>query len=222
MIEESPLVKKLLIRPTHRILLVNAPAGYTAELGPLPREVQVHQTPEGQYDLVQLFVIDRQELERDLAWLLDHLREDTIFWITYPKKSSGIRTDLGMMQSWDETARYGLSGVAAASIDDTWTALRFKPDHLVKKSGVGNQQISGSDFGEYIDVANRKVTLPDDVKAEMMNHPVAMSFYEELSYTNKKEYVLWILTAKQEKTRQDRISKMVQKLLEGMKNPAQK
>jgi uncharacterized protein YdeI (YjbR/CyaY-like superfamily) len=49
-----------------------------------------------------------------------------------------------------------------------------------------------------------------------------MSFYEELSYTNKKEYVLWILTAKQEKTRQDRITKMVQKLLEGMKNPTQK
>ena len=222
MVEENRLVKKLQIKPTHRILLVNAPESYPAELEPLPREVQLHYAPEGQYDVIQLFVVNHQELARDLSWLQDHLREDTIFWITYPKKSSGIESDLGMMESWDETAKYGLSGVAAASIDATWTALRFKPSNQIKKSGVGKQQIQGSDFSEFIDVENRRVELPEDARKQLLQHPAAMLFFESLSYTNKKEFVLWILTAKQDKTRQERIVKMIEKLLEGKKNPAQK
>lgn len=222
MIEESPLAKKLQIKPAHRVLLVNAPETYAAELDPLPREVHLVYHPEGQFDVVQLFVINRSELERDLAWLQDYLREDTIFWITYPKKSSGITTDLGMMESWDETAKYGLSGVAAASVDATWTALRFKPSGQIQRSGVGNQQIQTSDLGEYIDVENRKVQLPEDVKSQLLQHPTAMTFFEDLSYTNKKEFVLWVLTAKQDKTRKERITKMVEKLLEGKKNPTQK
>ena len=220
--EESVLAKKLQIKPTQRVLLVNAPESYAAELEPLPREVRVFHHPGGQFDVVQLFVINRQELERDLSWLQDHLREDTIFWITYPKKNSGITSDLGMMESWDETAKYGLSGVAAASIDATWTALRFKPTGQIKRSGAGNQQIQTSDLGEYIDVENRLVRLPEDVKSQLQHHPEAMAFFEELSYTNKKEFVLWVLTAKQDKTRQDRVTKMVEKLLAGKKNPSQK
>ncbi len=222
MTEESALVKKLRIKPTHRVLLVNAPAAYGDQLQPLPREVQVHHTPDGQYDVVQLFVIDRVELEKELTWLPEHLREDTVFWITYPKKDSGIRTDLGMMESWDETARLGLTGVAAASIDATWTALRFKPAGLVKKSAAGNQQIPNSEFGAYVDVAARTVTPPADLKELLEQHPSALSFFEGLSFTNKKEFVLWVLTARQDKTRQDRISKTVQKLLEGKKNPSEK
>lgn len=222
MTEESALVRKLQIKPTHRILLVNAPAAYTDELQPLPREVQVHHTPDGRYDVVQLFVINRRELEKELTWLPEHLREDTVFWITYPKKGSGIQTDLGMMESWDETARAGLSAVAAASIDATWTALRFKPANLVKKSATGSQQVRNSAFSAYIDADNRTVTLPPDLKGILQQHPSALSFFEDLSYTNKKEFVLWVLTAKQDKTRQDRILKMVQKLLEGKKNPSQK
>lgn len=222
MTEESALTRKLLIKPAHRVLLVNAPAGYPAELEPLPREVQLHHTPSGQYDVVQLFVINRQELERELGWVQDHLRPDTIFWITYPKKGSGMPTDLGMMESWDETARYGLSGVAAASIDAAWTALRFKPAVLVKRSGTGSRQIADSAFSEFIDVETRTVSLPPDARKALQQHPPALAFFEGLSYTNKKEYALWILTAKQDRTRQDRLAKMVQKLLEGKKNPAQK
>jgi len=49
-----------------------------------------------------------------------------------------------------------------------------------------------------------------------------MAFYQGLSYSNKKEYVAWILSAKQEKTRSERLIKMVEKLSEGKKNPSEK
>jgi uncharacterized protein YdeI (YjbR/CyaY-like superfamily) len=50
----------------------------------------------------------------------------------------------------------------------------------------------------------------------------AMAFYESLSFSNKKEYVVWILSAKQEKTKTERLEKLVEKLLTGKKNPSEK
>lgn len=220
--EESKLAKKLQIKPAQRILLVNAPASYHSLLQPLPREAQLFTKAEGTFDVIQLFVMNRQELQLDLKWLQDHLRPDTIFWITYPKKSSGIHSDLEMMQSWDETSKYGLSGVAAAAINEQWTALRFRPSSQVKRSGVGNSEIESNALGEYIDVKNRLVKLPSDLQSAMEEHPGTVIFFEGLSYTNKKEYVSWVLTAKQEKTRTDRIHKTVEKLLSGKRNPSEK
>jgi hypothetical protein len=220
--EESKLAKKLQIKPAHRVLLVNAPANYGELLQPLPREAQLLTKADGTYDVVQLFVMNSQELKRDLLWLQNHLRPDTIFWITYPKKSSGIESDLEMMQSWDETSRYGLSGVAAAAVNETWTALRFRPSSQVKRSEVCNSEIENNPLGQYIDVKNRIVKLPPDLHAAMQAESNSISFFEGLSYTNKKEYVSWVLTAKQEKTRIDRIQKTVEKLIAGKKNPTEK
>jgi hypothetical protein len=140
----------------------------------------------------------------------------------YPKKSSGIPSDINMMQSWEPLAKYGLDGVASAAVDSTWTAIRFRPKEQVKKSSVRNESISQNEFGEYIDVANRQVSLPPFLKAELEQHPQALSFFNKLSYTNKKEYVLWLLTARQEKTRSERLIKIIGKLLAGKKNPAEK
>jgi hypothetical protein len=220
--EESKLAKKLQIKPAHRVLLVNAPANYNDLLQPLPREAQLLTKAEGTYDVIQLFVMNSKDLQRDLLWLQDHLRPDTIFWITYPKKSSGIESDLEMMQSWDETSKYGLSGVAAAAINETWTALRFRPSSQVKRSEVCNSAIENNALGQYIDVKKRVVKLPADLQSAMQAQSKSISFFESLSYTNKKEYLSWVLTARQEKTRTDRIQKTVEKLLSGKKNPSEK
>lgn len=220
--EESKLAKKLQIKPAYRVLLVNAPANYAELLGPLPREARLFTSAEGYFDVVQLFVLNSKELQRHLVWLQDHLRPDTILWISYPKKSSGLESDLDMMQSWEETAKYGLSGVAAAAINETWTALRFRPTGQIKKSEVCNSEIEKNALGQYIDVKNRVVTLPSELHSAIQVQPAALDFYQSLSYTNKKEYVSWVLTAKQEKTKTERIQKTVEKLLAGKKNPSEK
>lgn len=220
--EVSKLAKKLLIKASQRILLVNEPVNYTELLGPLPKDVKICTTAEGNFDFVQLFVLNSQELQRDLQWLQPHLRPDTILWITYPKKSSGIVSDLEMMQSWDETSKYGLSAVAAVSINETWTSLRFRPKAQVKRSEVCNSAIENNALGQYINIKNRIVTLPPDLQWAMQAQPAAINFFESLSYTNKKEYVSWVLTAKQDKTKTDRIQKTVEKLLAAKKNPSEK
>lgn len=220
--EENKLVRKLRVKPGHRVLIVNAPGNYTELLEPLPPETTFFISPEGTFDGVHLFVINSGELQRDLAWLQEHLRPDSIFWIIYPKKSSAMISDLEMNQSWDETKKYGLAGVAAVAINETWTALRFRPADQLKRSEVCNSEIEKNALGEYIDVQNRVVRLPPDLLFAMQRDPESIDIFNSLSYTNKKEYVSWVLTAKQEKTKTDRINRTVDKLLAGKKNPAEK
>ncbi|MEO8795571.1 MAG: YdeI/OmpD-associated family protein [Daejeonella sp.] len=220
--EVSKLAKKLLIKPAQRILLINPPENYTDLINPLPREAEIFRHPEGNYDVIQVFVLNKLELIIELERLQDHLRPDTILWICYPKKTSGIHSDLEMMQSWDETATYGLSGVTALSINETWTALRFKPTNQIVRSGVGNAEIEQNELGKYIDVKNKAVVLPPELKSGLEQKPNTLHFFNTLSYTNKKEYITWVLTAKQQKTKDERIKNTLEKLAAGKKNPSEK
>jgi len=161
-------------------------------------------------------------LKNNLELISTMLKPDTIFWITYPKKNSGIPSDLEMMRSWDELEKYGLTGVAAAAIDETWTALRFKPKEQYKVSEFCNDEIKKNEHAAFINLETRKITLPPDMQQVLIKSPAAMAFYESLSFTNKKEYVVWILSAKQEKTKAERLEKLTGKLLGGKKNPSEK
>jgi len=218
----SPLAKKLQVKPGKHWLLFNAPANYLTLLEPLPEGTTISYEAKGSFDGVQLFVKNNTELVENLKVVVPILRPDTILWIIYPKKSSGIESDLEMMSSWDELGKYGLGGVAAAAVDETWTALRFRPKEQTKTSDTCNEEISKNEYSEYIDVDNRVVRLPDEIKDVLQKNPQALANYEKLSYSNRKEYVLWVITAKQDKTRYERKVKLVEKLLDGKKNPSEK
>jgi hypothetical protein len=218
----SPLAKKLQLKPGKHWLLFNAPASYLASFEPLPEGATISYEAKGSFDGVQLFVKNSAELIAELKVIVPVLKPDTVFWIIYPKKSSGIKSDLEMMSSWDEPAKYGLRGVAAAAINETWTALRFRPKEQSKISDTNNDNIKQNEYSAYIDVDNKMVRLPDEIKNIFQKNQQALANYEKLSYSNRKEYVLWILTAKQEKTRSERLLKMVEKLEAGKKNPSEK
>jgi len=218
----SAVAKKLLIKPGKNWLFYNAPEDYLAVLEPLPEGVATSFSTGGEFDGVQLFVKNSGELIDSLQTIMPILKPDTVFWVTYPKKSSGIPSDLEMMSSWDELDRYGYNGVAAAAINDIWTALRFRPKGQSKVSDSRNEEIKKNDYANYIDVDNKQIKLPGEMQQVLANEPVAMEFYQKLSYSNKKEYVIWILSAKQEKTKNERLVKLVEKLSEGKKNPSEK
>jgi len=218
----SPVAKKLLIKPGTRWLFYNAPDNYLATLEPLPEGAEPLFTPGGDFAGVQLFILNSADLVTNLKTVMPLLKPETIFWISYPKKSSGIKSDLEMMSSWDEVGKYGYTGVAAAAIDATWTALRFKPAELTKASDSRNEEIKKNDYANYIDVDNKQVKLPPEIEAVLSPDTAAMDFYQKLSYSNKKEYVIWVLSAKQEKTKQERLEKMIEKLAAGKKNPSEK
>ena len=218
----SPLAKKLQLKPGKHWLLFNAPANYLASLEPLPEGATISYQAKGNFDGVQLFVKNSAELIAELKVIVPVLKPDTVFWIIYPKKSSGIKSDLEMMSSWDEPAKYGLGGVASAAINETWTALRFRPREQTITSDTCNSEIKNNEYSNYIDIDNKIVRLPDEIKNIFQKNQQALANYEKLSYSNRKEYVLWILTAKQEKTRSERLLKMVEKLEAGKKNPSEK
>ena len=112
--------------------------------------------------------------------------------------------------------------VTSVSVNETWTALRFKPVELTKLSESRNDNIRQNEYSDYIDIDNKQIILPADLAEALGQKPSAMAFYQGLSYSNKKEYVVWILSAKQEKTRSERLIKTVEKLVDGKKNPAEK
>lgn len=216
------LAKKLLIKPGKSWLFYNAPEDYLTLLNPLPEGVSTHFEPGGTFDGIQLFVRNNDELKENLAIIGPMVKPDTIAWICYPKKSSGIVSDLTMMGDWDILAKYKLEGVAAASINDIWTAIRVRTTGLAKRSTTANAAIKQNDYSAYIDVDNKKVHLPPDVEQALKAVPGTLEYYNSLAYSHRKEYVLWIVTAKQEKTRADRMVKMVAMLLNKKKNPTEK
>jgi hypothetical protein len=216
------LTQKLQIKPNKKWLFANAPVNYLSSIEPLPDGVTVSYEATGHFDGIQLFVKDSAELASDLPAIVSLLKPETIFWITYPKKTSNIKSDLEMMGNWDEPVKYGLSVVTSVSVNETWTALRFKPLDKIKASESCNENIPGNQYGEYIDIANKQITLPPDMAGALGKNQQAMAFYQQLSWSNKKEYAVWILSAKQEKTRGERLVKLVEKLVAGKKNPSEK
>lgn len=219
----SHLAKKLLIKPGQHWLIMNAPEDYLATLEPLPEGTQLSFTPEGSFSGIQVFVKNSRELATALVDLKPVLQDDNVLWIIYPKKNKGIDTDLEMTSEWAVAKPHGLRPVASAAINDVWTALRFRPEHLVKHADSSKKSIAKqNDYSAYINPDKKEITLPSYLQEALIQEPAAIANYEKLAWSHRKEYVVWILSAKQEETRNNRIAKMVEMLLAGKKNPSDK
>jgi uncharacterized protein YdeI (YjbR/CyaY-like superfamily) len=212
--EVTQLAKKLLIKTAQNWLFINSPTEFLESFVSIPAEIKTVISTEETYNGVLLFVENSAALKQHLPAVASVLKPETIFWIAYPKKSSGIVSDLEMTGNWQETENYGLQIVASAAVDKTWTALRLRPKNLIKKSTISNAAIENNEFSEFIDTKNRIVILPEDVKQVLETKIAAFDKFRQLAYSHQKEYLVWILTAKQEKTRTSRVLKMIEKLLE--------
>src|SRR5205814_3256181 len=98
--------------------------------------------------------------------------------------------------------------VMRVSIDDTWTGTRFKlaPNLEKERSERPSEEVRDADGTLVVDRVNRVVYLPKDLAAVLSKHPEAKAFFDQLSFTNKKEYVLWIVEAKKAETRTSRLT----------------
>lgn len=217
---ENQLLKKLQIKTGFKVKVVNAPENLPAIIGNIPADIAISFNKEIEFDGLLIFAITKADL---IAMLKSEtIGIKTICWIFYPKAKSKLASDLNLMQNWEGLKEFSLTPCGSAAIDETWTAIRIKPVSEMKRSGLGNTEIAKSDYGNYIDVANKIINLPEDLEIELQKQASAFDFYHGLSYSNRKEYVLWVLSAKQEKTRIDRIAKSVEKLSAGKKNPSEK
>jgi hypothetical protein len=132
---DTPLIKKLGIKPKRRIVILNAPEGYLEQLGPLPAEVELvtTTTPSDASDVVHLFVRNQVELESQAPGAIQLVKPGGLLWISYPKQSSKVTTDLNRDVLWKVFPNRDWRPVTQISIDEVWSALRFRP-----KSEVGS------------------------------------------------------------------------------------
>jgi hypothetical protein len=129
----SALAKKLRFQGAQRALILNGPEGYLEMLGELPEEVQIESKSSGAFDLAHLFVRDHKELDQFIDQVLPAIEYDAILWISYPKGGSGVKTDLNRDSLWEAMTEKGIRLVAQVSIDQVWSAVRFRPSELVGK-----------------------------------------------------------------------------------------
>lgn len=124
---ESALAKKMKLKPGARAAIINAPEGYQAELTPLPEGVEVKDQLEGEFDWIQLFATSQAEFEDIGPDAIAALRSESMLWISFPKGSSKIQTDLTRDKGWDSLKGVDLRWVNLVSVNDTWSAFALRP-----------------------------------------------------------------------------------------------
>lgn len=129
---ENKLHKKLRLQPHQRGLILNAPEGYMTTLGELPEDFILLTDPEPDCDFVHVFAKNSAELAEWGEKAVASVKYDGILWMSYPKKSGKIKSDLSRDSSWGWAEPFGLRPVTQISIDETWSALRFRPAEAVK------------------------------------------------------------------------------------------
>jgi hypothetical protein len=120
----SSLPKKLGVKAGRRIALMGAPDGFEERLQPLD-EGQLQTGLRGSADLILLFVESQSEFETKAAKAASGLPEGGALWIIYPKKSSGVRTDLTENGVREFLIALGLVDYKICAVDETWTGLCF-------------------------------------------------------------------------------------------------
>ena len=121
----TPLAKKLGINEGSRIALVNAPKDFESELEELPDNVQFIKRPAKSLDIILLFVLTERALARDFVKLAGRITANGMLWIAWPKKSSGIATDLSEQRVQQIGLNAGHVDVKVCAINEIWSGLKF-------------------------------------------------------------------------------------------------
>lgn len=130
----SDLAKKLQMKPGQRAAAaLNAPEGYPAALEPLPEGVALRKDAagDGELDFALLFVKNMAELRERLPAMARAVKRDGLLWIAYPKGGAKAGTDLNRDLLRAAVEEHRLTSVTLVSLDDTWSAMRFRPPELV-------------------------------------------------------------------------------------------
>lgn len=121
----TPLLKKLGIKPGFRIYIDQPPASYFDWIHPLPEKVNVSEKLSGQFDFIHLFVKDQKTFQNLITKCKKYLKSDGMIWISWPKKSSGVQSDLDENKIRDYGLSQGLVDIKVCAVDAIWSGLKF-------------------------------------------------------------------------------------------------
>jgi hypothetical protein len=121
----TPLAKKLGIKDGSRIFLSNAPKDYLNLVAPLPIGVQMMPEMTGETDIVHLFSTEKAQLAEALGACLAKLKPDGVIWVSWPKKSSKVTTDITEDTIREVALPLGLVDIKVCAVDDIWSGLKL-------------------------------------------------------------------------------------------------
>jgi Protein of unknown function (DUF3052) len=121
----TPLAKKLGIRAGARLFLQAAPPNYPQLIAPLPPGVQTVRRIDARTDVVHLFASARARLERSLRNARRAMRDDAAIWVSWPKKASGVASDISEDVVRELAFPLGLVDIKVCAVDDTWSGLKL-------------------------------------------------------------------------------------------------
>ena len=119
------VVQKLGIKPGFCILVDGAPSAYGKLVGPLPAGVKITTRPKPLPHMVHVFATQAAGLAGKLRSCREAVAPDATIWVSWPKKSSGLATDLTDVVVRDTALALGLVDIKVCAIDKVWSGLKF-------------------------------------------------------------------------------------------------
>jgi hypothetical protein len=132
----TPLAQKLGITQEMAVVLIRAPANYRKLLGRIASSVEFSDKIKNASNFVHIFTKSRGELEKRLAILREKVADTGIVWVSWPKKSSGVRTDVTEDVVRSIALPLGFVDVKVCAIDETWSGLKLMVRRTNRKRAV--------------------------------------------------------------------------------------
>ena len=121
----TPLAQKLGIKPGMTVVVLNGPANYRKLLGPVSKSTKFSDSASNGAEFVHLFVSKRSELERTIGQLGKKVADTAVVWVSWPKKSSGVQTDITEDVIRTVALPLGFVDVKVCAVDETWSGLKL-------------------------------------------------------------------------------------------------
>jgi len=121
----TPLAKKLGIDVGSRIYLSDAPKNYLTLVAPLPEGIRVVRKIDGETDIVHIFSTERAHLAAALRATLKRIKPDGTIWVSWPKKSSKVPTDITEDTIREVALPMGLVDMKVCAVDEVWSGLKL-------------------------------------------------------------------------------------------------
>ena len=215
----TSIADKLKVKAGDTLLTLNEPAEFQKGLKGLPKGVNIVESGK-EYNQVHWFVMNRAQLEKEMSKVMKLVKPDVTVWVYYPKGTSKLQTDLNRDKGWDCLLAEGdkFTWISLISFDDTWSTFGFRAKTEADKKKEAKPKAEREIFN-WANPKTKEVRLPDDLAAALKKNKKEAAYFDSLSFTNKKEYVEWIVTAKREETRKERLTGTIERLGKAWKNP---
>ena len=121
---ESVLAKKMKLKSNSKAAVINAPENY---VDAWKHDTALSPTLRGKFDWIQIFVRNKAELDALAPKAAKALRPESMLWISFPKGSSKIQTDLTRDKGWESLQKLDLKWLTLVSVNETWSAFALRP-----------------------------------------------------------------------------------------------